>query len=144
MIPADIASDLAAEIRADIDRAKAAILDGLLLRLDRLADAALADADDDLFSAPSPEPLDADEARAVVRPVLKPNRDAPTVEPAPAPEPEEFAVVRAAPAVEPTPPSEPSKRPRRRTPPPPVAPPGPVDEAVPEAESTDDFASLPF
>ena len=97
MLPPDLATDLASEIRADIDRAKAAILDSLLARLDRLAAVvpldlpepdAHVDAEED--KAPAPEPVDADEYRAMVRPA------APA--PAPEPEPEEFAVVRAAPA----------------------------------------------
>lgn len=136
MMPADIASDLAAELRADIDRAKARILDGLLCRLERLADAGLADADDD-WDAPEPQPLDADEARATI--------SAPDRAPAGVPVDDEYAVVRAAPAVEPAPPAEPSKRPRRRTPPPPVAPPGPVEESVPaDGDDGDGFGAIPF
>lgn len=161
MLPPDLAIDLASEIRADIDRAKAAILDSLLARLDRLAavvplDAA-PDADEDeaqgsstddgvmIFDlerlaevwpgadadkAHGPEPVDADEYRAMVRP-------APVAEPEP--EPDEFAVVRAAPAAVEAP-VEPPKRPRRRTPPPAPAPlPGPVDEAV-EGDEGDGLA----
>lgn len=170
MLPPDLATDLASEIRADIDRAKAAILDSLLARLDRLAavvplDLPEPDADEneaqgsatddgvmifdlerlaevwpdaapdaapdvDEDKAPSPEVVDADEYRAMVRP-------APVAEP----EPEEFAVVRAAPAAAPEVTPEPPKRPRRRTPPPAPAPlPGPVDEAVEGAPDDDGFA----
>jgi len=137
MLPPYLVSVLAAELRADIDRAKAAILDDLLLRLDRLADAALADASNgDMLDAPSPQPLDADEARATIA--------ASDRAPAGVPVDDEYAVVRAAPAVEPAPPAEPSKRPRRRTPPPPVAPPGPVEDAPVDGDDGDGFGSIPF
>lgn len=141
MLPPDLATDLASEIRADIDRAKAAILDSLLARLDRLAAVVpldLPEPDADMDKAHGPEPVDADEYRAMVRP-------APVAEPAPEPEPDEFAVVRAAPAAAPEVTPEPPKRPRRRTPPPPAAPlPGPVDEAVEGAPDDDGFGSIPF
>ena len=170
MLPPDLATDLASEIRADIDRAKAAILDSLLARLDRLAavvplDLPEPDADEneaqgsatddgvmifdlerlaevwpdaapdaapdvDEDKAPAPEPVDADEYRAMVRPAA----------PEPEPEPDEFAVIRAAPAAAPEVTPEPPKRPRRRTPPPAPAPlPGPVDEAV-DGDEGDGFA----
>lgn len=126
------------ETRTAIAYAKSHALDSLLDDLERLAQEwswmpdAAPDADDD--KAPSPEPVDADEYRAMVRPAA----------PAPAPEPDEFAVVRAAPPAAPEVTPEPPKRPRRRTPPPAPAPlPGPVDEAV-EGDEGDGFGSIPF
>ena len=144
MLPPDDALDLALELRADIARAKAAILDALIVRLETIGaslpmelpdiDENVDDHADDKADAFSPEPLDADEFRAMVRPAPAPELK---------PEPDEFAVVRAAaPVVEA--PVEPPKRPRRRTPPPAPAPlPGPVDEAV-DAVEGDDFGSIPF
>ncbi len=133
MLPLDIASDLLSELRADIDRAKARILDHLLLRLERAAEPR--DLEEiDPWSAPptapvpepSPEPLDADEFRALVQPA-----------PAPAPvEDEEEIVVVARPTDAP-------KRPRRRATAPiasPAEPPGPVED--PPAD--DDFGGIPF
>ena len=127
------------QTRTSIAFAKANILDNLLVDLEHLAGewagesemepTAAPDVDED--KAPSPEPVDADEYRALVRPAA----------PEPEPEPEEFAVVRAAPAAAPETPPEPPKRPRRRTPPRAAPLPGPVDEAV---EAEDDPAVFPF
>lgn len=144
MLPSYLTRDLAPDLytivretRISIAHAKAAILDDLLDDLEQIA--ALPDAAPavDEHKAPSPELVDADEFRAMVRP-----------SPTPEPEPEEFAVVRAAPTAAPEAPPEPPKRPRRRTPPPAAPLPGPVDEAVEGAsESTPDddgFGSIPF
>lgn len=139
MLPPDDALDLALDLRRDIDRAKAAILDALIVRLERIAASLpmeLPDIDEDADEdkAPAPEPLDADEFRAMVRP-------APVAEPKP--ELDEFAVVRAAAPAAPEVTPEPPKRPRRRTPPAPAPLPGPVDEAV-EGDEGDGFGSIPF
>lgn len=72
MLPPHLADDLLAELRGDIDRAKARILDSLLERLERLSVALEPDDDGDPWSAPPPEPLDADEYRALVVPASAP------------------------------------------------------------------------
>lgn len=132
MIHRDTLLALMRDTRLAIAEARGRILDDLLSDLGHLAAMPEEHLRDDDWDAPSPEPLDADEYRALVRP-------APT--PEPEPEPEEFAVVRAAPAAAPETPPEPPKRPRRRTPPPAAPLPGPVDEAV---EAEDDPAVSPF
>ena len=124
------------DARTAIAYAKSHAFDGLLDDLERLAQewSWMPDADDKA-DEPSPEPLDADEFRAMVRPAPAPELK---------PEPDEFAVVRAAAPVAVEAPVEPPKRPRRRTPPPaPAPPPGPVDEAV-EGDEGDGFGSIPF
>ncbi len=125
MLPAHLADDLLCELRGDLDRAKARILDDLIARLERAAEPRdLEEADP--WSAPAPEPVDADEFRAMVQPA-----------PAPAPvEDEEEIVVVARPTDAP-------KRPRRRATAPiasPAEPPGPVED--PPAD--DDFGGIPF
>lgn len=131
MIHRDTLLALMRDTRLAIAEAKGRILDDLLSDLGHLAAMPDEHLRDDDWEAPAPEPLDADEYRAMVRPA------APA--PEPEPEPDEFAVVRAAPAAVEAP-VEPPKRPRRRTPPPAPAPlPGPVDEAV-EGDEGDGFA----
>lgn len=136
MIHRDTLLALMRDTRLAIAEAKGRILDDLLSDLGHLAAMPDEHLRDDDWEAPAPEPLDADEYRAMVRPA------APA--PEPEPEPDEFAVVRAAPPAAVEAPVEPPKRPRRRTPPPAPAPlPGPVDEAV-EGDEGDGFGSIPF
>lgn len=135
MIHRDTLLALMRDTRLAIAEAKGRILDDLLSDLGHLAAMPDEHLRDDDWEAPAPEPLDADEYRAMVRPA------APA--PEPEPEPDEFAVVRAAPAAVEAP-VEPPKRPRRRTPPPPVAPPGPVEDAPVDGDDGDGFGAIPF
>lgn len=130
MLPPHLADDLLAELRGDIDRAKARILDSLLERLERLSSAPTLPDDDDEPAPPHSVPdgvrVDDDVPTTDVPPGAAPEDD------------EEVVVVRpaaAAPAPTPKPP-----RARRRT-----APPGPVDpETVEDAPGDESFAEIPF